>query len=267
MLQNEPGEKIRNGIYSGVVKHQRYVDARHAFEFQIYMLWLRVSEVDHPSHGWPMITRGRFGLISLLASDYMAHRPEASLAGRLEAEIFQKLGQRWKGEAFLLAQPRHLGFVMNPLALYYCYGSDEKLEFVVGEITNTPWAERHCYVFDMRQSEDARPVKFNFKKDFHVSPFLPMDMDYTWMLNAPAENLTVNIWNKVGERLDFEAHLNLLRAGLTRVNLLMSLVKMPLVTWKIWLGIYINAAILYAIKRVTFYSHPKKCEAKKEGSK
>jgi len=267
MAKVEIAEKHANSIYSGVVKHQRYVDAKHGFQFQVFMLWLRVTEVDNPKHAWPLISRRSFGLVSLLASDYMAHRSESSLSKKLEAEVFEKLGEKWQGEAFLLAQPRHLGFVMNPLALYYCYGSDEKLAFVVGEITNTPWAERHCYVFDMRQSEGARPVKFNFKKDFHVSPFLPMDMDYTWMLNAPAENLTVNIWNKVGERLDFEAHLNLLRTGLTRVNLLMSLVKMPLVTWKIWLGIYINAAILFAIKRVTFYSHPKKCETNKEGSK
>jgi len=110
-------------------------------------------------------------------------------------------------------------------------------------------------------------MKFDFRKDFHVSPFLPMDMDYTWMLNAPEKNLTVGIWNKVAGRLDFEAHLQLTRGVLSRSNLLKSVVKMPLVTWKIWLGIYINAAILYAIKRVTFYSHPKKCETNKEGSK
>jgi len=267
MAKAETSEKQSNAIYSGVVKHQRYVDAKHGFQFQVYMLWLRVTEVDDPEHAWPLIGRRSFGLVSVLASDYMAHRSESSLSKRLEAEVFEKLGEKWQGEAFLLAQPRHLGFVMNPLALYYCYGSDAKLEFVVGEITNTPWGERHCYVFDMRQGDQARPVKFDFKKDFHVSPFLPMNMDYTWMLNAPEKNLTVGIWNKVAGRLDFEAHLQLTRGVLSRPNLLKSLVKMPLVTWKIWLGIYINAAILFAIKRVTFYSHPKKCETNKEGSK
>jgi DUF1365 family protein len=147
---------------------------------------------------------------------------------------------------------------MNPLSLYYCYDTAGSLVFVVGEITNTPWGERHCYVFSISAQDGQRADTFELAKEFHVSPFLPMNMQYTWRFTKPGNRLAVGIWNHKEGRLDFEAHMTLERARLNRFNMMINVIKMPLMTWKIWFGIYINAGILYAIKRVTFYSHPKK---------
>ena len=255
--------RLENAVYSGAVEHQRYVEHDHAFSYSIYMLWLRVGEVDDSSKHWPLISRKRFAPVSVVASDYLANRSETTLAERLAVEIKEKLGESWQGEAFMLAHPRHFGFVINPLAVYYCYGIEEKLEFIVGEITNTPWGERHCYVFDMRDASATRPKKFKFKKVFHVSPFLPMGMDYTWVMNVPTERLNVSIWNKTGDHLDFEAHLLLSREPLTRARMLRHLLLQPLMTVKVLFGIYWNAGVLYAIKRVRFYDHPIRT---KEGS-
>lgn len=251
---------LQNAIYFGDVKHERYVESGHRFKYRVFLLWLRVAEVDQPQLRFPLVSRRRFGIVSLRASDYMAHRSEGSLQARLQGEINAKLGKIWTGEAYLLAQPRYLGFVMNPLALFYCYDSSGELAFVVGEITNTPWGERHCYVFDMNSIDQKRSKDFTFPKEFHVSPFLPMNMEYTWRLTAPSQYLAVGIWNRVDGRLDFEAHMTLQRVALKWSTMMKYLLKMPLMTWKIWFGIYLNAGILYLLKRVTFYSHPKKTE-------
>jgi DUF1365 family protein len=220
-----------------------------------------VGDVDDPKVDFPFISRRRFGFVSMVAADYMAHRGELSLESRLHGEIKEKLGVDWKGEAYLLAQPRYFGFVMNPLALFYCYDRKGELAYIVGEITNTPWGERHCYVFDMGAIDRKLSKDFTFPKEFHVSPFLPMDMEYTWRLTVPSKYLAVGIWNRVNGRLDFEAHMTLQRGALKRSTILKYLIKMPFMTWKIWFGIYLNAGILYALKRVTFYSHPKKTGA------
>ncbi len=248
---------MEDAIYDGGIVHRRHVGRFHEFKYTMYLLWLNVADVDHPKKRWPFIWRSSWAPVSVLARDYMAHRKEASLTERLSAEIKEKLGTDWTGSAYLLAHPRHFGFVMNPLALYYCFNEARDLSYIVGEITNTPWGERHCYVFDMRQVASSQPVKFSFKKDFHVSPFLPMDMDYTWALTKPGERLTVNIWNHVGERLDFEAHMSLKRQSLSRASVLRQLLSKPFMTFKVLFGIYLNAGILYAIKRVRFYDHPK----------
>lgn len=255
-----------NAIYSGKIRHERYVDSKHFFEYRMFCLWLKISEVDQPSLKWPGIGRGVFGVTSLRAEDYMAHRTEMSLKMRLHAEIRDKTGCIWEGEAYLLAQPRYFGFIMNPLSLYYCYNSSGELAFVVGEITNTPWGERHCYVFAIKPQSNQKSETFELQKEFHVSPFLPMNMQYTWRFTKPGKNLAVGIWNRKEGRLDFEAHMTLERAPLTTLNMMIKILKMPLMTWKIWLGIYVNAGILYAIKRVNFYSHPKKTVSEKGAS-
>lgn len=248
---------LENAIYEGVVEHRRHVDRRHYFKYSLYMLWLKVSEVDDPTKSWPLLGRSRWMPASIDPCDYMAHRSESSLASRLSGEIKDKIGKEWAGEAFLLAHPRHFGFVMNPLALYYCFSKDNDLAYIVGEITNTPWGERHCYVFDMVGREASKPSKFSFKKAFHVSPFLPMEMDYTWNLSHPARSLSVNIWNRSEDKVDFEAHLMLARRPFSAAEMLRQMILRPLITFKVMLGIYVNAGILYGIKRVRFYDHPK----------
>jgi DUF1365 family protein len=247
-----------NAIYSGKIRHERYVDAKHGFDYRMFCLWLKVSEIDQPSLKWPGVGRGAFGVVTVRAEDYLAGRAEKTLNHRLKAEIQDKTGLVWEGEAYLLAQPRYFGFIMNPLSLYYCYDTAGSLVFVVGEITNTPWGERHCYVFSISTQDGQRADTFELAKEFHVSPFLPMNMQYTWRFTKPGNRLAVGIWNHKDGRLDFEAHMTLERARLNRFNMMINVIKMPLMTWKIWFGIYINAGILYAIKRVTFYSHPKK---------
>jgi uncharacterized protein len=257
---------LTNAIYSGKVRHARYVDAKHEFQYAMHCLWLSVSEVDQPTYRWPLIGRGLFGMVTLRAGDYLAGRCELTLKQRIQAEIKEKTDSDWDGDAYLLAQPRYFGFVMNPLALYYCFTSSGQLAYIVGEITNTPWGERHCYVFKMGQGPQRGPESFVLSKEFHVSPFLPMQMEYTWRLSEPGRYLSVGIWNRVKGRLDFEAHMTLERSPLTFYNMMIKLIKMPLMTWKIWFGIYLNAGILYAVKRVTFYSHPKKLNTQKGDS-
>ena len=70
---------------------------------------------------------------------------------------------------------------MNPVSFYYCFDveTNRRVETVVAEVNNTPWGERHCYVLDPDQFDDERRT---LSKEFHVSPFLPMDMEYRWRL-------------------------------------------------------------------------------------
>ena len=75
--------------------------------------------------------------------------------------------------------------------------ADTRVETIVAEITNTPWKERHAYVLPVAAATrmGARAWRFSFEKEFHVSPFMPMDMRYDWCFGAPGEGLHVHMEN------------------------------------------------------------------------
>ena len=93
---------------------------------------------------------------------------------------------------------------MNPVSFYYGFDEDGRtLRWILAEITNTPWGERHCYVLPRSHNEGtAAKLRFRFGKDFHVSPFLPMDMSYDWRFTLPDSRLLVHMVNTGGPHAD-----------------------------------------------------------------
>jgi DUF1365 family protein len=98
-----------------------------------------------------------------------------------------------------------------------------------------------------------------FGKDFHVSPFLPMDLDYEWRIAAPGPELHVHMANeRAGERV-FDATLSLQRREISSTALAGALLGHPLMTVKVVAAIYWQALRLW-LKGATFYTHPKHAE-------
>lgn len=89
--------------------------------------------------------------------------------------------------------PRFLGYVFNPLSIYYCYDRQERLYAIVYEVKNT-FGEQHPYVFLMDHGP-AKPGRFHHscRKNFYVSPFIQGDAEYRFSLNEPGNDLDVHI--------------------------------------------------------------------------
>jgi uncharacterized protein len=176
-----------------------------------------------------------------------------SLEHSVRNYVQTQTGDRPSGPIYLLTHLRRLGYAMNPVSFYYCYDADgETLETIVAEVHNTPWGETHCYLIPFSQEVQKRGSKF--AKEFHVSPFMPMDQEYVWRFTCPGEKLVVHMENFAGDDCVFDATLVLQRHPLTRIEMLKTLVEYPLMTHKVIASIYWQALRLWR-KGVPY--HPK----------
>jgi hypothetical protein len=183
---------VNSALYVGRVSHHRRRPFVHRFTRRHYMTWLDLDELDTAFEGrWLWSTR-RPAWSRFRREDHLGD-PHEPLADSVRRLVRERLDERPLGPIRLLTNLRVAGFRMNPVSFFYCYAPDgETLEALVAEVTNTPWDERHCYVLDMRD-------ELEHAKDFHVSPFMPMDQRYAWHVGRPGHLLTLSI-----ERLSAE---------------------------------------------------------------
>jgi DUF1365 family protein len=223
------------------------------------MMYLDLAELPTVFERTPGWSAKRRALAWFKRSDYLG--PPATPLDQAVRDLVEERTQvRPSGPIRLLTHLRYFGYCMNPVSLYYCFDeSGEHLSFIVAEITNTPWKERHQYVLAV-DLKDGRLKQFGFAKDFHVSPFLPMDMQYRWCFSEPRARLFVNMQNfKDGEQI-FDATLALRQEPISRWALIRALAAFPLMTTKVIATIHWQALKLW-LKRTPFYNHPRTAAA------
>lgn len=243
-------------IYEGRVRHRRYRPTEHFFDYRVFLMYLDLDELD-------TVFRGRWWSAKRPAPAWFrradhAGDPRRPLAETARDMVEAKTGKRPTGPVRLLTHLRYFGYCMNPVSFYYCYAPDgEQLEAVIAEINNTPWGERHCYVLPASTSESAAPhFAWKFSKEFHVSPFFPMNQLYHWHFVQPDQALSVHMENfEQGSRV-FDATMTLSRREISSRELRRVLIQYPLMTVQVIAAIYYQAARLW-LKRCPFFSHPK----------
>jgi DUF1365 family protein len=245
---------MQSRIYKGWVRHRRTAPTCHEFRYRIFMMYLDLAELPRLFDGVPFWSANRRALAWFKRSDYLGD-PGKPLDAEVRDLVAARTGTRPAGPIRLLTHLRYFGYCMNPVSFYYCFEpAGDALVAIVAEITNTPWGERHQYVLPV--SGRTQLQRFEFDKEFHVSPFMPMDMRYQWCFSAPSNRLFVNIQNfKEGEHV-FDATLALRQEPITARALTRLLIGFPLMTLKVIIAIHWEALQLWR-KRTPFHSHPR----------
>ncbi len=257
---SEPGAR-RSAIYTGWVRHRRHAPHAHAFRYRLCQLYLDLDEIDQALSGNRWWSVGRRNLAEFRRSDYHGD-PGRPLADAVRDSAARILGRRPEGPVRLLAHARYFGHCFNPVAFYYCFRPDgETLDCILAEITNTPWKERHSYVLPADAAiRRGCVLEWGFAKDFHVSPFMPMQRDYRWRFEVPGESIRVHMDVLKDGTADFDATLVLDREPLDARALSRVLLRFPLMTARVVGAIHWQALLIW-LKRNPVYDHPSKHSA------
>ena len=176
-----------SALYDGVVTHQRLSPRRHRLRYRLFQLLIDLDEAPALDRRLRLFGYNRFALFSLYDRDHLAGEDWA-LRGQLTAMLRQAGIDFGGGPIRLLCLPRVLGYVFNPLSLFYCHRPGGELAAVVLEVNNT-FGERHCYVVEARGGDVVRRCA----KTFFVSPFLGLDMSYDFRLPIPGDRAATAI--------------------------------------------------------------------------
>lgn len=241
---------LNSAIYVGQVVHQRHRPKKHSLRYRVFSMLIDLDEL-------PVLDRlrwfdhNRAALFSFRDSD---HGDRGDLRNWVSAQLASQ-GLPAPARVRLLCYPRILGYVFNPLTVWYCDGADGAPLATIYEVHNT-FGERHTYILPAaadRQEAD---------KAFYVSPFIDMNCRYAFKLSAPDENILVAINETQDGAPLLYAGFTGKRRDFTDATLLRLFFSHPLMTLKVTAGIHFEAIrlILKGI-RIRWYTDRKKAVA------
>jgi DUF1365 family protein len=237
-------------LYVGRTVHQRFRPAPHRFSYGIFQLLVDIDRLDEAFAGLKLIRRGRYGAFSFDPRDHGA-RDASPLRAWVEARLDEAGVVATASLIRLLSFPRVLGFVFNPLSIFFVYGQDERLEAVIYEVNNT-FGQTHAYVLPAGGGRNEHQAA---EKAFYVSPFFRVEGGYRFRISAPTTRFNLVIVKEIDGLSDFVASLTLRRRPLTDAHLLRLCLTMPLMTLGVVAAIHWEAIRLW-IKGAPFGARP-----------
>jgi len=241
-------------LYRGVVMHRRVRPRVHGFRYRLFWLLLDLDRLDEAAARTRWFSIGRFNLLSFQPRDH----GDGSGAD-LRTQALTKLAEAGiggvDGSIRLLTLPRLLGFVFNPISVYYCHRADGGLAAVVYEVSST-FGERRSYVL----RADGERFEQSCDKTLHVSPFMRMDMTYAFRGREPDERLTLGIDGHDADGLLIATAMSGERRALTDRQILKAVLAVPFETLKVVAAIHWEALRLF-LKRVPLAPDPAKASA------
>lgn len=256
-------------LLHGAVGHRRLQPKNHGFGYEVGYFWLNLAELDSLSQVSKKFSLEKFAPLSFRRKDYFRDIPDA--AENLQQAVLQHARKLLPSvtsatpiqrdvlhlpaeqlEVQLLSPLANYGVFFSPLTLYFI-GLQGHWHWLLAEVSNTPWNERHYYLVPL---DDSGLTDFSHAKNFHVSPFNPIDMIYRWKVQFIQSKLRLSITNIRQDIAVFSAWFDLQSQPLTEESVKKHLIRSPWQNVQIVIRIYWQALRLL-LKGMPVYRHQK----------
>jgi DUF1365 family protein len=234
-----------SAIYVGEVTHRRFRPKQHFLRYGVFQVVVDIDELAAEDRRLRLFAHNRPGVFSIRDRDH-GHLSAGSIRDFAETALAEAGVDLAGGRILMQCMPRVLGFVFNPITLYYCHDADGHLAAMIYEVHNT-FGQRHSYVAPCAprpgDGQDPKSVAQSCAKTFHVSPFMGMEMTYAFVVRPPGETVATVI--RGSDRASGEALIHATFTGarreMTDGHLLRLLLAYPLMTLGVVAAIHFEA--------------------------
>lgn len=248
---------LKPQIFTAKVMHKRTFPKENAFTYGIYYLTLPVKGLEENK----AVPKKKFAPLSFKTSDHGA-RDDTNLEKWIRDILKQYKIDQDVENIMLIAMPRILGYVFNPVSFWICLNKKGEIRAVLCEVNNT-FGETHSYLC---AHPDGRPITkedwLKAEKVFHVSPFLKREGEYKFRfaLNGDKLGIWIDLYTPDGEKQLLTSLVGKM-TPLNKQTLRKAFWSHPLVTFKAITLIHWQAVKLIA-KGIKHIKKPKQNEKK-----
>lgn len=242
---------MKSALYTGTISHRRYIPKAHQFSYPFFMWFLNLDQLDRlPRLGRWFSTR-KWAISRFNRSDYLGN-PTQALGDSVREKMAALTKRPVTGQVCGLMNMRTFGLYFSPVNFYYGFSDTGDFTHFMAEVSNIPWNERHQYAYHVA----GKAFTPSHCKEFHVSPFNPLDQYYRWHISPPGNEIRTKLEVHDQRGHIFTASLKLERYALTRVSVQRQLLRKPIMTAFTVGGIYWQALRLF-LKGVPYIPYRK----------
>jgi len=243
---------LGSAIYSGTVAHRRLRPKMHFLRYRAFWMLFELDELPMLDKSFKRFSHNRLNLFSFHDRDHgdSSGKPLREwVEGHLKAAGIAADG----GPIRLLCLPRILGYVFNPISVYFCYLGDGTLNAILYEVNNT-FGQRHSYLIPV-EAGNRRMIEQSCAKQLYVSPFNDMEMSYQFKVMPPDATVAVGIDALDPRGLLITTALSGKRKEFSDSAMMRTFLAHPLLTLKVIVAIHWEALRLW-LKGVKITERP-----------
>lgn len=246
---------LNSCLYECQVYHRRLAPKPHNFQNRTFFFYLDLDELPQLENRFQWFKSGRRAFYEFRESDHLPTSVGGSLKERA-IQAFQEHGlqdelQKSIAKIGLLTNMRTLGYVFNPISLYFAFDNAGRCLGSLAQVENT---FREMKVFPILNAADNQIYSFSSEriKYFYVSPYSQLDQRFRFQVSPPGDNIHCQVSSLAGEQTLLDSGFRGEKHPLTDGQLLRLSLRYPLMTWQVIALIHWHALILW-LKRLPLH--------------